>query len=213
MRYVLCFLICYLIGCINPSYIFAKREGFDIRKRGSGNAGASNAIITMGKTVGIVSAVFDIVKAVAAVRLSMLLLPELPFVAELAAAACILGHIFPVFMRFRGGKGLACLGGSILAMDWRVFLCLLAVEIVLALIVNYICVVPLTASVIYPILRGLMTGQLWGALILSVASAAIIFRHVENLRRIRRGTEMRLNFLWNRDRELERIQENGEGKE
>lgn len=210
MFYILCFLVAYLIGGINPSYIVARIKGFDIRTKGSGNAGASNAVITMGKAVGIFSALFDIFKAFFAVKMAVWIFPELPYIADVAGTACILGHMFPVLMGFRGGKGLACLGGVILAFDWRVFLIMLGGELLLVLIVDYICVVPMTASVIFPVVKGVLTKTVIGSLILSVASVAILLRHCENIRRIRQGTEAHLSFLWNRKKELERLRANSD---
>lgn len=201
-------LMGYLIGCINPSYLIAKYNGFDIRDRGSGNAGASNAVITMGKKVGAFSAVFDIVKAYASVKLAAILFPAFALAAEVAGVFCILGHIFPVSMHFHGGKGLACLGGVILGFSAPLFIVLLSVEILLALIVDYICIVPITASIIFPMIYFIFTHNVGGTLLLSVASAVILFKHLENINRIRKGTEAHLSFLWKRDEEIRRVQEN-----
>ena len=154
-KILLCILFGYLIGGINPSYIIGRLRGFDIRKKGSGNAGASNAVIVMGKAIGIGSAIFDILKATAAYWLALFIFTDLTYAAEIAGVACILGHMFPVYMKFRGGKGLACLGGVLLAMDWRFFLAILATEILLCILVNYICIVPITASIAMPIAYGL----------------------------------------------------------
>ncbi|MGN1445913.1 MAG: glycerol-3-phosphate acyltransferase [Eubacteriales bacterium] len=205
---ILCILMGYFIGCINPAYLFARIRGFDIRKTGSGNAGASNAVIVMGKTVGIISAILDIAKAVLSVRLAILLFPKLVYAGEIAGVACILGHIFPVFMGFRGGKGLAALGGVILAFDPRVFLIMLLLEILLIFITDYICFTAITASVIFPILHGFMTGQVIGALILAIAAPAILYKHMENLRRIKAGTEAHFSLLWHRDKEAQRLEAN-----
>ena len=205
MKYLLCILIGYAIGSINPSYLLAKARGFDIRKKGSGNAGASNALILFGKSLGIFCALFDIAKATAAIHLSVLLFPELSYAFSVTAVATVVGHIFPFYMKFRGGKGLACLGGTILAFDWRVFLIMLAAEAIFAVIVNYICFVPLTACVIFPVVYGLMSRNLWGALILCLIIPIIFYKHIENFGRIKRGTEARLSFLWNKKAELERL--------
>lgn len=205
MKILLCILLGYAIGAINPSYFLAKARGFDIRRRGSGNAGASNALILFGKALGISCALFDIAKATAAIHLAQLLFRGTPFVFSVTAVATIAGHIFPFYMKFRGGKGLACLGGAILAFDWRVFLVMLACEAILAVAVNYICFVPLTASVIFPIIYGVMSGDLWGALILCLVIPIVFFKHIENLVRIKNGTEARLSFLWNKQGELERM--------
>lgn len=207
LKALLCILMGYAVGCINPSYLIGKHRGIDIRTTGSGNAGASNALILMGKKIGFISAIFDIAKATLVYYLADHLFPTLAWAGVLAGSACILGHIFPATMHFKGGKGLACLGGVILAFDWRVFCILLTVELVLVLLVDYICVAPITASIIFPILYGVLIGDLWGALILCVPGVAILFKHIENLERIHAGTEAHFSLLWKRDKELERVTE------
>ena len=163
MDFLYCILIGYFIGTVNPSYIIAKIHGFDIREKGSRNAGASNAVILLGKTIGILCALFDIAKTFFAIWLSQKLMPDFALAFSVTAVACSLGHIFPFYMKFKGGKGLACLGGMILAFDWRVFLIMLAIEIVVVLVSDYLCIVPLTASVVFPIVYGIMEKNLWGA--------------------------------------------------
>lgn len=213
-KVILSVLFGYAVGSINPSYIIGRARGFDIRKKGSGNAGASNALITMGKAVGAFSMIFDIVKGAVVFLLAPLIFRDLPTAAVLAGTACILGHMFPFYMKFRGGKGLATLGGVILAVDWRLFLIMLGVAVVLAVVTDYICVVPITASVALPILYLLLgvdgTGWLihgaggkWGALILTAATVAILCRHVQNIRRIFNGQEMHFSFLWKKDKQAE----------
>ncbi|MBQ4111933.1 MAG: glycerol-3-phosphate acyltransferase, partial [Clostridia bacterium] len=106
MKYVLCLLIGYVTGTINPSYIIARLRGFDIREKGSGNAGASNALILFGKVLGIGCALFDIAKAAFAIWLCGRLFPGLAYSLAITGVACILGHVFPFYMKFKGGKGL-----------------------------------------------------------------------------------------------------------
>ena len=202
MKYVLCILIGYFIGAINPSYIIAKLRGFDIREKGSKNAGASNALILFGKLIGIGCALFDIAKATFAIWLCGKLFPELSYTFAVTGVACILGHVFPFYMKFKGGKGLACLGGMILAFDWRVFLIMLASEIVVAIVTDYICFVPLTASAIFPLVYGIMRRDVWGALIVALILPLMIYKHKENLKRIKQKTEMPFSFLWNKDKAL-----------
>lgn len=204
MNYLLCILIGYLIGTINPSYIIAKLRGFDIREKGSKNAGASNALILFGKVLGIGCALFDIAKATFAIWLCGKLFPELAYSFSATGVACILGHVFPFYMKFRGGKGLACLGGMILAFDWRVFLIMLASEIVVAVLTDYICFVPLTASAIFPIVYGIMCQDVWGALIITLILPLMLYKHKENLKRIKQKTEMPFSFLWNKEKALEK---------
>ena len=204
MKYVLCILIGYLIGAINPSYIIAKIRGFDIREKGSKNAGASNALILFGKVLGVACALFDIAKATFAIWLCGKLFPELTYSFAVTGVACILGHVFPVYMKFRGGKGLACLGGMILAFDWRVFLIMLAAEIVVAIVTDYICFVPLTASAVFPIVYGVIRHDVWGALIIALILPLMLYKHKENLKRIKQKNEMPFSFLWNKDKALEK---------
>ena len=204
MKYVLCILIGYLIGAINPSYIIAKLRGFDIREKGSKNAGASNALILFGKVLGVGCALFDIAKAVFAIWLCGKLFPRLGYSFAVTGVSCIIGHIFPVYMKFKGGKGLACLGGMILAFDWRVFLIMLAAEIIVAIATDYICFVPLTASAILPIIYGMMRDDLWSALILAAVFPLMVYKHKENLKRIKQRTEMPFSYLWNKEKALEK---------
>ena len=205
MYIFVCLVIGYAVGMINPSYIIAKIKGFDIRKKGSGNAGGSNALITMGKAVGVACILFDIAKSYAAVKLACAIFPEGRLAFACAAVGTVYGHIFPPYMGFKGGKGLACLGGSVLAFDPIVFLIMLGAEVIVVFATNYICFVPVTASVAFPVVYGIMTGDLAGALVLCLITAAIFFRHRENFVRIRKGTEMRFSYLWKKDEEQDRV--------
>lgn len=205
MKYLLCILMGYAVGTVNPSYIIAKIKGFDIREKGSGNAGASNALIIFGKLVGVLCALFDIAKAALIIILAQKLFPELVYAFAVTGVSCVLGHVFPFYMKFKGGKGLACLGGMILAFNPFVFIIMLACEIAVVLITNYICFVPVTASVVFPIVYGIMRHDLVGALILCILIPVILFRHRENFSRIKNGTELRISFLWSKDKELKRL--------
>lgn len=220
-RVILCVLFGYLLGTVNPAYILGRLRGMDIRKSGSKNAGASNALLLLGKSAAIFSALFDIAKAACTYLLAPLLFGELYLAAEIAGASVILGHIFPFYMKFRGGKGTACLGGVLLAMDWRLFLFLLAAMLIVVILTNYLCIAPITAAVLLPILYGALgesgldlllhaNGGWRGAAVLSVAMLAILLLNTQNVKRILRGTELRLCYLWRKSKhaELARVREN-----
>ena len=220
-KVILCALLGYLLGTINPAYILGRLRGMDIRQSGSKNAGASNALLLLGRSAAICSALFDIAKATAAYLLAPLLFEDLFLSAEIAGCCAILGHIFPFYMKFRGGKGTACLGGVLLAIDWRLLLILLAIELLVALLSDYLCMVPITAAPLTPVLYGLLgksgfdlllhaQGGWWGAAVLSIAMLAILFSHVKNIKRLLRGTELHLSYVWSKDKESElaRIREN-----
>lgn len=186
----------------------ARFKGFDIRQSGSGNAGASNAVITMGKGIGIFSALFDIFKASFSIFVAGRLF-DLPFGGFATAAVfCSLGHIFPVFMGFRGGKGLACLAGTVIMYDWKFFLIAFACAAVLALLSDYICTVSLTAPAAFTVYYTVTSSDIVGGMLFLTMTVVMIVRHIENLRHIRHHTEMRLSYLWNPEKETNRIKEN-----
>ena len=199
-----CCVIGYLLGNINPAFLFARLKGYDPRVDGSGNAGASNAFILAGKFAFFATAILDILNAFLACRLCRWLFPSLSVSEQIGGVACILGHMFPVTLRFRGGKGLASLGGVILSWDWKIFLALLALAVLIAFLTNYICFVAPTMSLLFPALYYWRTRFWPAALVLLIPAVPIIWKHAENIRRIREGTEVRMSYLWNKDGELKR---------
>ena len=110
-------------------------------------------------------------------------------------------------MNFHGGKGLACLAGMIISFDPMLFLLLLIFEMVLGFGLDYICVVPITGSLLFTSIYSLTTGDPGGTMILAVVSMVILYKHIENLHRIQDGTEAHISFLWKKDKEIERIKE------
>lgn len=207
MHAILCFLIGYLIGTVNPAYIISRLKGFDIRDQGSGNAGASNATVMIGKAAGAVCAVLDIFKGFAAYKLGQYLFPTLLFAGILAGAGAILGHIFPFWMGFRGGKGLASLAGVALAYSWRLFLVLLVFELFFGLTTNYIALVTASAAAIFPVCYGFQTHDIVGLLAMCVVAVVIEWKHMDNFKRIANGSEVRISYLWNKEAELERLKD------
>lgn len=208
MNVILCALMGYLLGMINPAYIFGRLHGFDIRKYGSGNAGATNATLILGKKTGFVCMLFDVFKAFAAYKTAVRLFPMIAFAGVLAGTACILGHIFPAYMHFSGGKGLACMLGVMLAHNWKLFIALLVAEILLVLLCGYICAMALSLSVVFPVSYMMSTGDWAGMCVLAVLIPVVVYKHLPNIRRIAQGKEMRISWLWNAKEEEERIEQN-----
>jgi len=208
-----CALFCYVIGTFNPSYLISKIKGFDIRKAGSGNAGGSNALITMGKRIGIICMILDIIKAYFAVSVSMHLLPNDPVIPAIATTSVILGHMFPAAMGFKGGKGLACLGGSLLAYNPVLAMIFLGIELVLVFVVDYIVVVPVTVSITYPFVFYYFERSIPATGILLIATVVMIYKHIPNFKRIKEGKEAHFSFLWNRDKEIDRVKDNSTAEE
>lgn len=195
----------YAVGNLNPAYIMALRKGYDIRKRGSKNAGATNLMILEGKKAGVFVMCFDITKAAMSVGFAKRSFDHSRYSGEIAGTACILGHMYPALMHFRGGKGLACLGGTILAFGVHDFVTTLFWESLLLLSTRYLCLVPITGSVFYPIYHAIENKDWRSGAILGVTAPFIFSKHRENLRRIKEGKELKLDFLWDRDGELDRI--------
>jgi len=161
----------------------------------------------MGKAAGLLCAFLDVFKSFVACRLAKLLFPATVYAAVLAGVACVLGHIFPAWMHFSGGKGLACIGGLILAYDWKLFLLLLAAEILLVLLFQYICIMPISVSVVFTAIYGIQTGDRIGTLFLAALIPIILYKHLPNIRRIITGQEARVSWLWNAEKEEARLKE------
>lgn len=191
MTYLLIALLGYLCGISNMAFYLAKIKGVDLRAGGSGNPGASNAMILMGWKAGVIVGVHDIAKAVIAVLLVNCLFPAVAFAGVVSGVACVLGHIFPFYMKFRGGKGFASYIGMALALNWKFALLLVIAVGILTLVTDYIVVGTMTSVVTLP-LHYAFTQSVAAALILCIASGVIIYKHRGNLVRICRGTEIGL---------------------
>ena len=186
----ICVLCGYLVGTINPAWLIARLKRVDLQRKGTGNLGATNASMFLGKRVGVVILLFDVGKTFTAIKLAAVIFPDLAMAGVLTGSATIIGHVFPYYLGFKGGKGLACLGGLVLGLDWRMALPLLAIGIVGSLIANYACAVPFTAAPLFPVLYGIRTQSMAGFLILSVPAACVVMKHMENIRRIKAGEEL-----------------------
>lgn len=191
MRYLLAVIAGYLLGCSNMAYYLAKAKKADLRGAGSGNLGASNAVVLLGWKAGVLTAVHDIGKSVLAVLIMRWLFPELPYVGAVAGVASVLGHIFPFYLKFRGGKGFASYFGMTLALNWKLALCVGVAILVVTIITDYIVCGTVTTIVTVPIYMGITTGWI-AAAILCIATAVIFYKHRENFPRMLNGTELGL---------------------
>jgi len=192
MGYVIATVMGYLIGSSNMAYWISKIKNVDIRGNGSGNLGASNATVLLGWGAGVLVALHDIGKALVAVLAAKWLFPELEYAGAAAGVAAVLGHIFPFYLRFKGGKGLASFVGMILGLNWKVALGVMALVLVLTLVTDYISVGAMSCVVVAPIGIWLDGGGVILPLIISVASVVMLWKHRENIVRIRNHTEIGL---------------------
>lgn len=210
LKFLIGALIGYAVGNLNFAYIIARFRGFDIRQKGTGNAGASNVMMTIGKRAGIIVMLLDILKSTGASLLVHYLFPELPYSCILGGAFCTLGHMFPAVLKFKGGKGLACLAGMVLAYDPMTFLIILLFEAVVAVYLDYVCVIPTTGSYIFAAVYALTAGEPIGTLLLASIAVFVTFKHTENFLRIKDGTEAHISILWHKDKEVKRLRKNSE---
>ncbi len=192
MAYGFAIILGYLLGCSSMAYYIGKLKKKDIRTAGSGNLGASNATVLFGWGAGVAVAVHDIGKAVLAVLLAKWLFPEAQYAGAAAGVACVIGHIFPFYLGFRGGKGLASYFGVALALNWKLALVLGAVIVLATVITDFISVGALGSIVVAPVYLGVMDRDWILAAIVLVASLAMFYKHWENILRIARGEEIGL---------------------
>ncbi|MGN0633166.1 MAG: glycerol-3-phosphate 1-O-acyltransferase PlsY [Oscillospiraceae bacterium] len=178
----------YFLGCISFATIISSRHNKNIQECGSGNPGATNVFLFVGKRQGVMVMLFDIFKAFIAVSLSTYLLGGMYF-GVLSGIMAILGHMFPVFMHFKGGKGLACLGGVGLALKWKLFLPILIAGILLALIANYACIASIFTAAVFPFAFSAAYGSKLMFMLLLPVSIIMLLKHRDNISRIRNRTE------------------------
>ena len=191
MKYILVILLSYLLGCSNMAIYLAKLNRVDLRSGGSGNPGASNAVILMGWKAGVLTAVHDIGKSALAVILARMLFPDLPHIGAVAGVSSILGHIYPFWLKFKGGKGFASYLGMTIALHWKFALVVLILVAVVTLVTDYIVAATTNTIIIVPIGLGILTQSWVLPLILLVASLVIAWKHRENYVRMYKGTEIR----------------------
>ena len=190
-HYIIIAVIGYLLGSSNLAWFIAKFKGVDLSAKGSGNPGTSNAVILMGWKTGILVGAHDIGKAILAVLLARLLFPETQFIDEVAGVAAVLGHIFPFYLKFKGGKGFASFIGMSIALNWKFAVVIIAVIILVTIVFDYL-VVGTTVTVISLPVYMAFTSSWLAALIVCVATAVIIYKHRMNYVRIWKRTEIGL---------------------
>lgn len=187
MIYLLIALLGYLLGTSNMAWYLSRIKQADLRKGGSGNLGASNTVALLGWKAGILVGIHDIGKAFLAVILAQWLFP-VPYSGTVAGVACVLGHIFPFYLGFKGGKGLASFIGMTLALDWKLAIVVCLILVIVTLVTDYIVLGTLTTVVIVPAVTFFIS--LIPALLICIATVTILYKHRHNYLRIIKGTEM-----------------------
>ncbi len=190
------FALGYIFGNLPTAYLLGRyARGIDIREHGSGNVGASNATIVLGWKYGLATAIIDILKGLIPMILVESLYPTEPALPYVAGLAAIIGHIFPLTLRFRGGKGIATLLGLFIGLDWRLGFGALMAIIAITWLSDYIVFGSLTLYVAFPIVI-LLLGFAWSHIIAAVGLTTLgFYKHAINLRRLPRGEEVPLSAV------------------
>lgn len=190
--YFIVILIGYLLGCSSMSYYISQLKKVNLQERGSKNLGASNTMAVLGWKYGVLVGIHDIGKSIIAVILARYLFPDLELVGFLAGIASVIGHIFPFYLKFKGGKGFASYFGMTLALNWKLALIIALIVIILTLITDYIVIGTTFTIITVPIFYGIMTKGFLVPFILLIGTAVIIYKHRMNYVRIYNGNEMGL---------------------
>lgn len=210
MEYVIMAIIAYLIGSINFSILISKKKaGYDIRQKGSGNAGTTNMLRNLGKKYAAITLICDILKGLVAIVIAIIIGKIMKdsngaLLVQIAGIAVVIGHTFPIFFGFKGGKGVATSLGILLLTNWQIGLICLVFGIVLIALTRMVSMASLAAAILFPVLTLFIgreyyivpgTGLGNGYFIYSVILAVIVaFNHRENIKRILNGTENRISF-------------------
>jgi glycerol-3-phosphate acyltransferase PlsY len=177
-------LIGYGFGLINNAAIFSKFKRKNMREEGTGNIGATNAVIVLGRMYGVIILILDILKAYIAYKLAAFLFQNNIY-GLFAGLGAMLGHTFPFYMRFKGGKGLAAFAGTVLARSPLMFLVILATVVVLLFIVNHSFIVPFAGTVLFSVIATLKAPEqmLAVGILTALMAVLIIWKHIPNFKK------------------------------
>ena len=204
--YIIIALLAYAIGSINFSVIFSRKfAGFDVREKGSGNAGTTNMLRNVGKKAAAITLVCDILKGIVAILIAFILGKVIEGVGkallvQIAALAVVVGHTFPIFFEFRGGKGVATSLGILICINWQIGLVCLVFALIIMAVTKMVSAGSVTAAILYPVLVICQVGKEYfivdgNYIVFSILLALIvIFNHRTNIKRILSGTENKLSF-------------------
>ncbi len=192
---ILCVIIPYLIGSINPAIIISNNVYHDdIRTHGSGNAGTTNTLRTFGKKTAALIFVLDFLKAVIAVVIGSVLMSR-EMGGAIAGLFVILGHMFPIYYQFKGGKGVASLAGVVLILSPISFAILIPLFIAIVLMSRYVSLGSVMGVMLYPIIQFAFYPQHgWITLSAILIMILVVFMHRENIKRLMAGKESKISF-------------------
>lgn len=212
IKYIIIAVIAYLLGSLNFSIILSEVvKKKDIRDSGSGNAGATNMLRTYGKKAAVGTMIGDILKVALGIIIAFAILDvpmkyifsnpadaaeiqRVMLYKEFAGLFCVLGHIFPLYFKFKGGKGVAACTGMVIIVDWRIALILFVIFIGVILISKWISLGSIVIALLYPVLIFAFYKNFILAAVALLFTAIVIVAHRENIKRLAKGTENKISI-------------------
>ena len=200
MERVICLAIGYVFGLFQTAFIYGKMNHIDIREHGSGNAGTTNALRVLGKKAGLIVFLGDVFKCFFAVELVRLLFKNrypdiLPLLSLYAAAGAILGHNFPFYLQFKGGKGISCFAGVMVLYCWQISVIAFSTFIIVFLITKIVSISSMLASLMLIVsyfILGIKDIPL--LVMISLMFVLIVYKHRSNIMRLIKGEENKIDF-------------------
>ena len=205
--YIIVAIIAYAIGSINFSVIISRKmAGFDVREKGSGNAGTTNVLRTVGTKAALITLICDILKGIVAIVIAYIIgrivkNVDSAVLVQIAGIFVVIGHAFPIFFEFRGGKGVATSLGVLMITNWQIGLICLIFALVIIIVSKMVSMGAIGAAILFPILTLFIkehyiipsSGMKYFVFSLIMA-LIVIFLHRENIKRIKNGNENKLSF-------------------
>ena len=215
--YLIIAIISYLLGSLNFGVILSNSiKKDDVRNHGSGNAGTTNMLRNYGKGYAVMTIIGDMLKVGVAIAVAFVIYRNAPamnlsifqeydfdinmFLKSFAGFFCVLGHIFPCFFKFKGGKGVATSGGMVFAVDWRIALILLVVFIVIVAVTRYVSLGSIVMAVLYPVFIFVFHRSIILTAIALVFTVIVITAHRENIKKLVTHTENKIKFSSSKER-------------
>ncbi|MBP1756255.1 MAG: hypothetical protein H6Q59_2653 [Firmicutes bacterium] len=197
LKIIFCLIFGYLMGCFSTAYFVGRLNKIDIRKYGSGNMGTTNALRTLGAKAGAMTLIGDVIKAVIAILLvKFIFFPDnanLDLLAIYTGLGVVIGHNYPFWLKFKGGKGMAATGGVMASIDPMIIPIGLPLFVLAILVTKYVSVGSLVIAVLFPIWIAIRhPGDLHMLIVSLIFMALAIIKHRSNIKRILNGTENKI---------------------
>jgi glycerol-3-phosphate acyltransferase PlsY len=192
LKIILPIIIGYLIGAIPFGFIAGKLKGFDLRKVGSGNIGATNIYRTLGTLPAILVFILDLLKGALAVYAARMIIPDSPAVIVISGIAAVIGHMYPVYIGFKGGKGSATSLGVLLGIAPDLFAVAMIYTAVAIAVTRYVSVTSITGVILLSVLMFAFHKPVEYSIATVIVAVLVTYKHIPNIKRLLSGTEPKI---------------------